>query len=363
LERDLYAYFIEYWGISGGNGMNKTNLAVLSMIILLIGTVESSSGSEDNHDIRVGDYWEYEMSDVELEETTMEISMETVYRFEVESLSQMNVDGEIADVFNIEMKGNTEFSASQETMLFTGEFSFSGIEKRLASNFSKVHDDLEIEIEMASEDLTISFTINSEMDYNPPFDDYVGDTELEVGQEFASRTEVNAEVIMIMNSIEETDTEVYEEEIFMEVVEKDISVTTPAGTFQCYKLRVTQSSEVSPISGSVYWYYSDEVGNYVKAEGGFELSGISGELMELKSFSYGEHRDSGLLSMFTGDNLWLTLIIIAAVIIIVFAIAVIRNRKRGKKSVLISPQESSTPIAGPEVIQKSDERIPPETPI
>jgi hypothetical protein len=121
----------------------------------------------------------------------------------------------------------------------------------------------------------------------------------------------------------------------MEIVDANVSVTTAAGTFNCYKVEFTET--VDDQTSTLVYYYSDEVGNYVKMVGADESLLFGLPNVELKSYSYEAGGESaGILDGPT--TLILIIVVIAAVVIIALAL-VMRSRKRAQVPPMIPPQE------------------------
>ena len=149
-------------------------------------------------------------------------------------------------------------------------------------------------------------------------------------------------------------------ETTLTVVDESVSITVPAGTFDCCKIKAETTVDGS--TETEYWYYSTEVGFYVKQDA--MATGL-GDL-ELEEYSFGKD-DGGIVSLFTGDNIWLTILIIIVVVMIVAAAIAMRSR-RGKIPTQIVPPQPGTqmpppPAPGPSEVPPPGGPIqPPQSP-
>ena len=136
----------------------------------------------------------------------------------------------------------------------------------------------------------------------------------------------------------------------MTVIEVNVSVEVPAGTFDCCKVKV--ESDTDGFVVTEHWYYSEEVGFYVKM--GASSLGAIGDL-ELEDYS---GKDKGVIGLFTGDNLWITILIIVVVVIVVVVAVGMRSR-RGKMPTPMVPLRPG-PDAMPPAPDQSP--VPPADP-
>jgi hypothetical protein len=122
------------------------------------------------------------------------------------------------------------------------------------------------------------------------------------------------------------------------IVGANQTITTPAGTFECVKL--TTGSGLN----STTYYYSEKVGNYVKATGTGSMDAGFGALggLELKSYSYGGG-SSGIMSLITGKYWWVTALIIVVIVVAIIGLVVMRRRGRGQPTTQPTQQTPPPP--------------------
>jgi len=115
------------------------------------------------------------------------------------------------------------------------------------------------------------------------------------------------------------------------------TVTTPAGTFECVKLTAGSGIDLAT------YYYSDKVGNYVKASGAGSMGAGVGALgnLTLTSFSYGS--SSGIMSFITGKYWWVTALIVVVVVVVIVSLVVMRKRGRTQPTAPPPVQQAPPP--------------------
>ncbi|HDP97412.1 MAG TPA: hypothetical protein ENN25_06975 [Euryarchaeota archaeon] len=333
-------------------------MSIICVGFLLLGFAivpSANVANDEGHPIEVGDYWEYSISEMDLEGMEFDFSI----KITVESVSTMSIGGQDKEIFILDISGDSEFSETIEGVSMEGTISISGEEKRLVSNFDLISTDMEFSMDIeaagAGMDFSMEMSMVMETSYVLPIDDYIGDDALETGTIVASTSSMTMESTTTFMGEVEASSEQNDVSITMEIVETGVTVETPAGTFDdcCKVIVITESDDESSTSTQ---YYSGKVGNYVKITGDAgEFSVIPGEQIILKSYGHG----GGLASLFTGDNLWITLVIILVIVVVLAAIiAVIMRRGRGPVTTFMPPM-----IEEAETVQTTEtEPKPPITP-
>jgi len=316
--------------------------AVIVCGCLLLSAVPRATAEVD---VGVGDHWTYVYS-VDEEGMILDGDMK------MEIIGQDSFGGD--EVFVIEISGSGEMSGEIEDLLdLSGEFSLTGIEKRLTSNYSFAWSEMMFTITAEVPGLTMTMEMGTRMTADPVMDDYIGDDPLEGGTEVVSNSTVSVEQWFSFLTTNDTEEEELRIMTVMTVADATQTVTVPAGTFECWK--VTMESRIYygvVVYDSEYTtlYYSEKVKNYVRMEGDAVFGGLFSSV-ELESYSGG---DGGVAS-FLSDNWWLLVLIVVVVVVVVLLLLVTR---RGRKSPTPAPPQqpgyqyqapppSSPPPSGP----------------
>ncbi|MCU0852204.1 MAG: hypothetical protein MUC90_02960 [Thermoplasmata archaeon] len=308
----------------------KALLLSLCVLIALSMTFCAVPVSAEDVDIGVGDYWEYEFGgDFE------GLSLEGTYKLKVDDSTEKTINGTSTEVFLVDVTGSGDLSGSFESTVVTGQLTISGTMVRLRSNFSLASNLLMMNMEMTGIGMTFDMDVGMEDTFTPVMDDYLGDEQLENGAVFESESTVSSETWFNILGFNESESSTTDAQVRSEVVGIDVPVSVTAGDFTCYKIEV--SAEGGNESLASYYYYSDEVGNYVKIEGGDPVSGLAD--LELKSYSYSE--GGGLLALFEDPMMIILIAVLVAVIIIVVLALVLR--KRGRAPVQMMPPPPPPP--------------------
>ncbi|UCE91051.1 MAG: hypothetical protein JSV90_06415 [Methanobacteriota archaeon] len=303
------------------------SLAVLMLASLMI----PANSAGDDLEIGVGDYWKYSF-EAEEEGMIMDGSLE----MKVDKADTL--DGK--EVFYLEMSGSGEVSGTMEGMTISGTLDLEGEQVRLRSDFDVISEDGEMTMEIGAMGISMDMTMGYEMEYSPSMDDFIGDGAITLNSVQTSEFNATAEYWTTILGQTESDSETVSGDVVMTVVDESIPVTVPAGTFDCCKVKVERTMNAS--TETVYWYYSDEVGFYVKQD----MSEMGLVDLELEDYSFGEGDDGGIVSMFTGDNLWLTLLIIVVIVVIV-AVAIAMRSRRGKVPTPMTPPQPDVQVPPP----------------
>ena len=292
-------------------------------------------------DVGVGDYWEYTAS-MDDDGLTMDGS----FKLSIESETTLDAQ----EIFVLDISGSGDVSGAFEDFSISGSFDLTGFQKRVKADFNLVAEEIQMEMEMGGMGITMSGTLGSLTEYDSSMDDYIGNDDLAVDTIVASSS--NATVTSWMNflGMNESDNQTTSQVITMTVIEVNVSVEVPAGTFDCCKVKV--ESDTDGFVVTEHWYYSEEVGFYVKM--GASSLGAIGDL-ELEDYS---GKDKGVIGLFTGDNLWITILIIVVVVIVV-AVALAMKSRRGKMPTPMVPLQPG-PDAMPPAPDQSP--VPPADP-
>lgn len=289
------------------------------VIVIAALTAFAAPARAADMDIRVGDWWEYDIGG-SLEDLSFDVN--GTVNMEVVEVVKESVMGQAQDVFLVECTGSATLSGEIENLTASGEISIMGELHKLASNFSTSSQDLMMVMDIEVPGMSMSMTMGMEIDYDPVLDDYPGDVELASGITMHSRCEAMMSSWLDFMGTNESETTTVQIDLSMDVTVADVTVSTPAGDFKCYKIVV---SGTIPDSGSysTTYYYSDEVGNFVKIMGDGDL--IFGfPQMELKAYSHGG--SGSILSGTTGVLVIGT--VAAAVLIAVIALILMKSRGR-----------------------------------
>lgn len=321
--------------------MSKVGLLFCMLIVVTLPFSAFSVAAERNN-IEIGDYWEYLVNAL-LPGSIANISF--TYRIEIADENTKIIDGISSPV----LVGKIAIGDSSPT---SGGFTGTGIAVFVKSNFSLVSTSITTKFILFNGYSTV--LIHSEEDYNPPFDRYVGDDNLSVGTRMTSSTTITSSGWTDFGGLNTTmPVTTSFENVTLEVVASNVSVTVPAGTFDCYRIQITTNGTSS------FWYYSDRVGNYVKME---ESSSVANGVIELASdmqllrFSYGD----------TGRTLSIHIIaIVGGVIAVAIAagvVTILHKRKMQRQEAAASPplkeaqpESPQTPLSAKCIVEDVDE--------
>ncbi len=292
-------------------------------------------------DVGVGDFWEYTAS-IEDEGFVMDGS----FKLSIESETTLDTQ----EIFVIDISGSGDLSGAFEDVSISGSFDLTGSQKRVKADFNLIVEEIQTEMEMGEMGITMSATFGVLTEYDTSMDDYIGDDELVIDTVVTSSSDATETTSFSMLGVDESDSQTISRAITMTVTEENVSVVVPAGTFDCCKVKV--ESDTDGFVVTEYWYYSEEVGFYVKM-GASSLGGV-GDL-ELEDYS---NNDEGVLGLFTGDNLWITILIIV-VVVVVAAVALGMKSRRGKMPTPMAPLQP-----GPEAMPPAPDQspVPPADP-
>jgi len=321
-----------------------TSLCLLAFLLWTVSaSVPSASGSVG---IEVGDYWEYEQDQAEFEGLGVNATM----KLRVASVDE-NVDGGVTrNVFNCSLTSTGSVSGTYENTSVTGTLSITGRQLRLQSNFSLISQTVTVEVNLSS--VVIRLSVGGV--FNPPLDEYIGDDELALNTVVTSSTHMfggthtNMSIPPFFPGLpwyyfDESDVFDADTSYRMKIVDTGIAIETKAGTFDCFKVNATTDSDGNFTYETLY--YSEEVGNYVRMEGGDITGGLLGGGMTLVSYSYGGRGTSTNTLLILGGG-------VIALAVVVAIIALLLMRKRGgmapaqMQAMQPSPQEVQLPPPG-----------------
>lgn len=291
-----------------------------------------------NADVGVGDFWEYQLDQMDLEGFSVNGTM----KLEVKETDSMTVMGTTQDVFRCSMTGSATLGGSFNGTMASGTMTISGEQTVIASNFSIVSESMTMSMDMSVMGFAMTMIMGTEMNLNPPSDNYIGDNELALGTTVTSTCHATGSMYMNTTipplfpgmdpiTFNETTPMDIQETYTMRIVDTEVTVHTYAGDFSCYVVNAT-SNQDGILSGETL-YYSEEVGNYVKYEGGYLTGGLLlGGDMTLKSYSHGGG----------ATDLTLFLIgfgVIAAVVIIAIVLVVVMKKRGGAAPGQVPPPQ------------------------
>lgn len=251
---------------------------VVVLAIVLTAVPHSSSASTP---IVGGNFWTYMYDDTE-----SGVRVNGTIKMQVDDTVERVVVDQSTTVQELSITGFGMISGSYQGHKVTGTSTTLGNQVRLASNFSLVSDSV---VTTMNETITgvgesVSTTMGRVASYNPAQNDYAGDDDHGVGCVIGSMSHISGNAWLYDGSTNETQTIDNDTAMTLRVEEKGVEVTTPAGTFSCHKINATVTS--GNASESIILYYSDQVGNYVKMEGGDFYFGTMYRGLALTAYSY-----------------------------------------------------------------------------
>ncbi|OGS55730.1 MAG: hypothetical protein A3K60_03100 [Euryarchaeota archaeon RBG_19FT_COMBO_56_21] len=319
--------------------MKRFELALLVGLFLLVASLlpvanhgQAATAAEE------GDYWTYE-SDTDIEGMSLSGSI------------KMKVTGTegsgAAEAYVIGLSGSGDLSGSYSSYSVSGSVTYSGVLKRLVSNFSLVSSDLEIKMSMTMQGETVDMIMGILQTYSPALDDYIGDTLPVHGATIVSHSNVTTtttiEMDMLGQQISDSDTSTYNATQTIQIAASNETVSVPAGEFDCYKYTLTLDLD-GDIALMTY-HYSSDVGNYVKAAGSGDFTTGFGD-SELKSYSYAG-KGTGASSLFSGTNLLIIMIVIVVVVVVVLSVVLMMRKRGGAQMPMMPPPETGAPPPPP----------------
>ena len=320
--------------------MRRVELALLvGLLLLVVSLLPLADRGQAATAVEEGDYWTYS-SDVDVEGMSLSGSI------------KMKVTGTegsgAAEVYVIVLSGSGELSGSYSGYSVSGSVTYSGMLKRLVSNFSLVSSDLEITMSMTMQGETVDMTMGILQTYSPALDDYIGDTIPAHGATIVSNSDVTTtttiEMDMLGQHISDSDTYTdYNATQTIQIATTNQTVSVPAGEFDCYKYTLT--TDTGGDTMVMTYYYSTKVGNYVKSTGSGDISTGFGD-SELKSYSYAGN-GTGASSLFSGTNLLIIMIVIVVIVVVVLSVVLMIRKRGGAQMQMMPPPETGAPPPPP----------------
>lgn len=286
--------------------------------------------------VEVGDEWEYDYT-YSFEFAwgdSYTINLVGTIKFSVSSETTLPVMGTSQKVVVISVSGSGTGHGATPGTPVNETTTISGKITRLASNFSLVSTDLTFSVidkidGYGGRVVYWNASTGMHLDFKPPCDDYVGDSDLTTFKGSQSTCVVSVKSWTYDEPLDENTSEVESSSVKTKILlsQNDASVTTSAGTFNCMKYSVAQTTDNDSEVGS--WYYSEEVGNYVKFDGPWVLGmPFMDANYTLKSYSYDPPKEK--IDLFSEPILWIAIAVVA-VVIAVASVGVIAKGKRYRK--------------------------------
>lgn len=326
--------------------MKRACLAIMFASLLALGALMAPVAAQTGDDsIGIRNYWDYKVTNVVFSNVTFDVDLHV----EIVEKDSMRVLGPYKDVYMLDVIGKAETGTSSVNGSMVGMFSIDCEEYRLVSNYSLFRQDAYFEIEMhqeEDEDKAMDLALNIVTECKQTRDDYVGNNYLDLGTQIKTNTTMNikyqrtAENAIDLEVIAEYD---YKELLVMEVVDTNVSVTTDVGTFDCLKIKAQYNSTSDDSTNmTMYYYYSDLVKNYVKVEynNGF-FYGVTAQEMTLTAYGL---KSLGIAALFFGDNIWVTMTILLALVVVSIFYLIKKSKKVGSVPVIISTEQLNAEI-------------------
>ncbi len=252
-----------------------------SAVVLAIVSTSVPHSSSASTPIVSGNFWTYMFDDTE-----SGVRVNGTIKIQVEDTVERVIADLSTTVHELSITGFGMISGSYQGHKVTGISTTSGNQVRLTSNFSLVSDCIVTTINetITGVDESVSTTMGSIASYNPAQNDYAGDDDHGVGCAIGSMSHISGTAWLNDGSANETRTADDDTTMMLRVMEEGVEVATPAGTFSCHKINATMTSGGE--NESITLYYSDQVGNYVKMEGGDFYLGTMYRGLALTAYSY-----------------------------------------------------------------------------
>jgi len=325
----------EIEGIDEGSSMRKLGIVLaIGVFLVAVSLLPVARHAAAAVDVESGDYWKYE-SGADVEGMSLSGTIKT---------KVTGTEGSGAtEAFVLVISGSGDLTGSYSGFTVSGDVEYSGELKRLVSDFSLVSSDLEMKMSMSMQGQTVEMTMGILQSYSPSLDDYIGDDFPGYGATVTSNSTVTTtttlDMVMLGQHITDSDTSTGAATLTIQIAASNQTVSVPAGDFDCYKYTVTL--DLGGDAATMTYYYSTEVGNYVKSDGSSDFMAGFGNT-ELTAYSYGG-KGTGASSLFSGANLLIIMIVIVVVVVIVVISLVLMMRKRGGAPTQMMPP----PVTGP----------------
>jgi PKD repeat protein len=229
--------------------------------------------------LKIGNYWNYAF--FEEDEEGLFVSGEV--GLEIVGVEDRFINGTSAQVFLISISSSGEMYGSYNGTPVGGTITSWGTVERRISDFSLYRFSQTMWTNMTVFGITIPSSVGIECFYSPSQDDFVGTHTLPVGGVVVSHSRMQGQVWINILGQTSWESILNDTSTRMSILRKNVSIHTNAGTYDCDEVNLTTT--VGDDSTYMTAYYSEEVGNYVKTEGGDFLGGMYGD-MTLTSFFY-----------------------------------------------------------------------------
>jgi hypothetical protein len=300
-------------------------LSCVAVLSLLASPVAALDRSE-------GDYWVYST------EMGFEgIDVSGTYRYEFSEKDTITVGSESYDVNVLEITG----SLDGQTDDFLGmsaaiEIDVHGFVYEVQGSMASLKEDIylwaNVTVDMVVE-VVIRMESQDVVTYSPPQMTGFVDGETGTGDQWDETTNMSStSTIWVDGVIDETDSDESEETYSFSIAAAEDSVVTDAGTFSCLKMTVTDGEG----DFDIYWYSSD-VGSWVKAEMYNEGDSEPYTTLELSEYSYSKGSGAVIL-IIAGVGV--------AVLVVVVVAVLLMAKRRGQKPVVVPPQAPPPPPPG-----------------
>jgi PKD repeat protein len=227
-----------------------------------------------------GDFWQYDYQGSNSDGVTVIGTLTD----SVKSLDTRTVGGMDTAVYVLEMTTVGSIGGSYLGLPLKGSLVGSGVTTRVASDSSLIEESAVVNMDVVLAGYIRDSPSGGRIAaYNPPLADFPVDQNLVVGNTRVSSSLVTGSTWTEFMGSNQTETLNDSVTVTLRILEKNVQVTTKAGTFDCFKLEIDQMTGNK--NSSIVGYYSLAVGNFVKRQGADIVQGFSGE-MTLKSFRY-----------------------------------------------------------------------------
>ena len=303
-------------------GISKMGLAACLVVALMVSTFATPARACDRSE---GDYWTYEIS-TSLDETELTGSITYAY-----------VDDDTIETAT----GSREVSVMSVTGSVEGTGDVNGIEVNITGTYSGMIYEDKSALATVMEDMhmwanlsrdtgqyiqTDVWTFHDVTSYSPPLGMEFVPGDVETGDSWTEVVDRATNSSVEVNGVLEHESDEIEKNItFSYSIASSVrTVNTEAGTFECLLVNLTTDDSDD---FELYWY-SEEVGYFVKISMYSEGDDSPYTTLELTSFQKAEEDDSmDILVIGIG-------VLVAIVIIVAVALAM---RKRGKKPTMAPP--------------------------
>jgi len=293
--------------------IRKITVILCAMLFVAMAAIPMSCSAKESS-IAVGDFWEYSVTSDEFQGGSVTLT----YKEEIVSETSKTIGGTSTPV--LRSKGTMSGTMSMTIMSasYAGSVSAMSDGYYVKSNFNQVSATMIMDMSLSGGGSTVTMNMGMSVSCNPPLDQYVGNDDLTVGKSMTSTIDITSSGWMnVLGQNTTIPSSTSSLSHVLEVIALNQTITVPAGTFDCAKIKISSGGN------EIFWYYSDKVGNYVKTEGSIDGGSMGLTMGSAQLTSYG-HGGAALSTYI--------LIIIGVVIIAAILIAVmLMMKKKGPK--------------------------------